>query len=95
MNVACDHPALAGHFPGRPVVPAVVLLTEILARVEALTGEPPQRWTITTAKFFAPVMPGELLSFRHASASPDGFRFEVRAASGIVASATLARRRDE
>ncbi len=32
-----DHPALAGHFPGNPVVPGVVLLTEILTAVERST----------------------------------------------------------
>ena len=51
MNVAPDHPAFAGHFPGRPVLPAVVLLSEILAEIEARTGRSSQRWTIATAKF--------------------------------------------
>jgi 3-hydroxymyristoyl/3-hydroxydecanoyl-(acyl carrier protein) dehydratase len=92
MNVAPDHPALAGHFPGSPVLPAVVLLTEVLAEIEALTGEPPQRWTIATAKFQSPARPGERLVLSHSRTSSDGIRFEVRAAGGVVASGTLARR---
>jgi 3-hydroxymyristoyl/3-hydroxydecanoyl-(acyl carrier protein) dehydratase len=92
MNVAPDHPALAGHFPGYPVLPAVVLLTEILAEIETFTGEPPQRWTIVSAKFQAPVRPGEPLELSHAPTSSGGIRFDVRAASGVVASGMLARR---
>ena len=28
FRVEADHPALEGHFPGRPIVPGVVLLDE-------------------------------------------------------------------
>ena len=31
MSVAADHPALPGHFPGRPIIPGVVLLQIVLA----------------------------------------------------------------
>ena len=33
-----DHPSFAGHFPGRPLVPGVLLLGEIIARIERATG---------------------------------------------------------
>ncbi len=51
--VAADHPCLAGHFPGRPVVPGVVLLEEALACLPA--------GTLTVAKFLRPVLPGEAI----------------------------------
>lgn len=33
-----DHPSLAGHFPGRPIVPGVVLLERVLEAIELTHG---------------------------------------------------------
>ncbi len=51
FTISPDHPSLPGHFPGRPVVPGVVLLSEVLACL-------PDGATLLTAKFTAPVLPG-------------------------------------
>ncbi len=29
VTIPADHPSLPGHFPGRPIVPAVVILDEV------------------------------------------------------------------
>ena len=55
--VPADHPSLAGHFPGQPVVPAVVLLDATLAAIET-RGEF-RLVTIVSAKFLQPVLPDE------------------------------------
>jgi 3-hydroxyacyl-[acyl-carrier-protein] dehydratase len=54
--IRADHPSLPGHFPGSPLVPAVVILDEVL---EALI-EWRQNSTLTgiqTVKFIAPLKP--------------------------------------
>jgi 3-hydroxymyristoyl/3-hydroxydecanoyl-(acyl carrier protein) dehydratase len=93
MNVGPDHPAFRGHFPGRPILPAVVVLTEVLAVIEAQTGRSPQQFMIVTAKFPGAVTPGDSLTFSHANTSSGGIRFEVRSTRGVVASGSLAPRR--
>jgi len=53
------HPALPGHFPGNPVVPAVVLLTEVAAAIEAAMGPQARLTRLPSVKFSAPLAPGE------------------------------------
>ena len=94
MNFPAGHPAFEGHFPGRPILPAVVLLAEALAAIESATGHAPQEWTLANAKFLAPVAPGTTLTFSHEATGAGGIRFEVRSAAGVIAHGVLAPRRD-
>ena len=62
--IAADHPSLPGHFPGRPLVPGVVLLDRVLDAIDAEHVEPgpapstgPLR--LPQAKFLLPLLPGE------------------------------------
>ena len=36
--IAKDHPALAGHFPGNPIVPGVLILDEVMRAAEQWRG---------------------------------------------------------
>lgn len=61
FRIGHDHPALPGHFPGRPLVPGVVLLDRVLAALgEAFSLEPPAR--LPRVKFTRPVLPGQDLA---------------------------------
>jgi 3-hydroxymyristoyl/3-hydroxydecanoyl-(acyl carrier protein) dehydratase len=59
IRVAKDHPALAGHFPGRPVVPGVLVLDRLLEAAEAQLGRALRVAGLTHAKFPAPLLPEE------------------------------------
>jgi 3-hydroxyacyl-[acyl-carrier-protein] dehydratase len=56
--VAPDHPSLAGHFPGNPVVPGVLLLDRAMEALDRSTG---QRVTsLHRVKFVSALRPGEM-----------------------------------
>jgi 3-hydroxyacyl-[acyl-carrier-protein] dehydratase len=78
IAVARDHPALAGHFPGQPLLPGVVLLGEVL---ELLLREAPgaigAQPCISAVKFLAPVRPGASLEIRWTAPGQERLRFEV------------------
>jgi 3-hydroxymyristoyl/3-hydroxydecanoyl-(acyl carrier protein) dehydratase len=85
-TVPSDHPAFDGHFPGRPLLPGVLLLSEVMeaaARQPALAGRMEQ-CTLSHAKFLAPVCPGSTLTI-DLQWDQSGLRFDVRCASKTVA----------
>jgi 3-hydroxyacyl-[acyl-carrier-protein] dehydratase len=59
IRVAKDHPALAGHFPGRPLVPGVLVLERLLEAAEGQLGHALQIAGLAHAKFPSPLMPEE------------------------------------
>jgi 3-hydroxyacyl-[acyl-carrier-protein] dehydratase len=88
-SVPCDHPAFAGHFPGRPIVPGVVLLDRAILFAEHLSGQPGSLWQVGNAKFLSPVGPGENLNFLLQCKPGGGISFTVRGATRDVASGSL------
>lgn len=76
IAIAADHPSFAGHFPGQPLLPGVVLLSEVL---EVLLQEAPtalgSRPRVTAVKFLAPVRPGAGVEVRWTADTC--LRFEV------------------
>lgn len=60
FTIAADHPCLAGHFPGRPLVPGVVLLEQVLHAVEVHAGIEAGALRLPQVKFIAPLLPGQI-----------------------------------
>ena len=58
FRIGADHPCLPGHFPGRPVVPGVVLLDQVVGAIEAAHGPLPAL-RLPQVKFARPLLPGE------------------------------------
>ena len=90
LPIARDHPAFEGHFPGRPILPAVVLLAETLAAIGRDTGTAAHDWSVSQVKFVQAVAPGAELVLAYELTGGGSARFEVRDASGLVAHGTLA-----
>jgi 3-hydroxyacyl-[acyl-carrier-protein] dehydratase len=91
LVLAPGHPAYEGHFPGEPILPAVVLLAEALAVAQRETGTGARDWRLSQAKFPRGVAPGTPLTIAHGALADGGFRFEIRSAEGVVALGALAR----
>lgn len=78
-----DHPAFAGHFPGRPIIPGVQLLDRVQRIVELehdliLGG-------LLVAKFLGPAAPGEMLELDYDIGNGQ-LRFEIRCGTRRIAS---------
>ncbi|MDR5837183.1 AMP-binding protein [Caballeronia sp. LZ034LL] len=89
FSVPPGHPALAGHFPGRPIVPGVVLLDHALDALGIALGQRFDVCRIESAKFLSPVAPGEALDVAYETAASGAIRFTIRAGARAVASGSL------
>ena len=54
-----DHRAAEGHFPGNPIIPGAVLLSDTLRAIEAGLGKALTPSAIKAAKFYSPTRPGD------------------------------------
>jgi hypothetical protein len=80
-----EHAAFAGHFPGNPIVPGVLLLDESLRSVAAACGVAMTECAIVTAKFLSPARPGEDLQVDFAPGAGRRVNFTIRAPDRMVA----------
>ena len=89
LTVAADHPAFAGHFPGAPVLPGVMLLDEAIRAVELAAGGEPRRWRVGAVKFLRAVGPGEPLTLAQEPVAGGTIRFTILSGGQAVATGAL------
>jgi 3-hydroxyacyl-[acyl-carrier-protein] dehydratase len=87
LTIEAGHPALAGHFPGAPILPGVLLLDEIVRVADRGVGQP--HWRIAAAKFVQPVHAGETLTVGQERLANGSIRFSILRAGEPVARALL------
>lgn len=86
LPLAADHPSLAGHFPGHPLYPGVVLLDAAIAATEAHFGATVRG--VSAAKFLAPVFPGSAVRLT-AERREDQVKFELSVDGTAVARGSM------
>ncbi len=90
LAIPVDHPAFAGHFPGRPILPGVVLLDAVIRAVAGgHAHEAARAWSIVNAKFHATVAPGQSLTLEQEPLPDGAVRFTIRSETEPVASGLL------
>jgi 3-hydroxyacyl-[acyl-carrier-protein] dehydratase len=84
LFIAADHPVFPGHFPDAPVVPGVLLLSQVLDAADQWLGAAVRPLRLRQAKFPAPWLPGMQVL---ATLERDGqqLRFEVTAGEQTLA----------
>ena len=80
FSIPSDHPSLPGHFPGRPIVPGVLVLDHVIAAIEAREG-PLGALRLPQVKFLRPLLPGESADIQITGAAP---RWKFRVVRGDV-----------
>jgi len=79
-----DHAAAQGHFPGNPVIPGALLLSEALRAIETSLGKNLCPYQIRSAKFFHPVRPGERVSIDFSGCDEKRISFSCKVGATTV-----------
>ncbi|TWH99960.1 hypothetical protein IP90_02967 [Luteimonas cucumeris] len=91
FSIAADHPSLPGHFPGRPLVPGVMLLDRVL---DAIEQQHPALGALRLpqVKFVNPLLPGQAARIEldgetdADQATPARWRFRILRGDALIAS---------
>ncbi len=89
LHIPIGHPAFAGHFPGSPIVPGVVLLDEALHAIASSMGLSLATCHLNTVKFLSPLTPGVAVLLTYAVQSNGSVHFDIMAETRKIASGSV------
>lgn len=88
LAVANDHPALPGHFPGQPLVPAVVILDLVMAALQR--ERPGLRFAgVNKMKIMRQLPPDRPFRLECGEARGDSLRFKCWVGAELLAEGNL------
>jgi 3-hydroxyacyl-[acyl-carrier-protein] dehydratase len=89
LTIARDHPALAGHFPGHPIVPGVLVLDAVIETLKHRFGDRLLVTGLPAVKLTSPLKPEEPLVISIESEDDETAAFTCRVASRLIASGSI------
>lgn len=89
LHIPADHPAFAGHFPGMPIVPGVVLLDEAMHAILEARGQAVTGWKIGSAKFLSPLGPNATVTIEYEAQDNGAIHFDILEGERRIATGSL------
>lgn len=89
LSIDPQHPAFAGHFPGSPIVPGVVLLDEALHAIACATGLSLAACELRSIKFLNPLTPGVAVMLLSEVQANGSIRFDILAGERKIATGSV------
>ena len=85
--IPAEHPALAGHFPGKPIVPGALFLDELSRALEQSIGL--RLCSAKQLRFTAPLLPMQRVTVEYAEKTASDYRFTAHTDGLLVARGVL------
>ena len=88
VRIPEDAPAFAGHFPGKPILPAIAQIGLVLQALSERRGRPARLRVLTGLRFRRTVGPGDRLDVE-TEGEDRRWRFTLRRGGEVVSSGRL------